>query len=57
VSRQVLLLEAGGEQPTKSRIPWFSVWLAGEDEIALENAREKSQKVVFIDFTSCEEYV
>ncbi len=24
---KVLLLEAGGEQPSKSRVPWFHLWL------------------------------
>jgi hypothetical protein len=28
--REVLLVEAGGEQPRKAKIPWFSVWLAGK---------------------------
>jgi len=28
--RDVLLVEAGGEQPRKAKIPWFSVWLAGK---------------------------
>jgi hypothetical protein len=25
--RHVLLLEAGGEQPTVTRIPWFAPWV------------------------------
>ena len=64
--RQVLLLEAGGEQPTKSRIPWFSLWLAGQ-HIATNNIYslwadrvkfhlKSYRQISFIQYLICTKY-
>jgi hypothetical protein len=40
--RHVLLLEAGGEQPTVTRIPWFAPWVLTQGEYSEYSSRTEA---------------